>query len=163
MASVASRGAAARTAARTLLKVLRAGSGTPARYSSMFFGIESAFFIWALLPRKSSVVDCLVSRGPEICAEIDPGRIQRSLGHQYTGHVLRRVRIAGSAKAAVPAEPSGHRRHLVALGDDSHAETPASGIKEAGKEAGHRLLVGGELVGGHQLDGQPREDAIAAA
>jgi len=35
MISVASRGAADRIAARTLFKVLRAGSGTPARYSSM--------------------------------------------------------------------------------------------------------------------------------
>src|SRR5579859_4151196 len=38
MVSVASRGAADRIAARILRKVLRAGSGTPARYSSMVFG-----------------------------------------------------------------------------------------------------------------------------
>ncbi len=32
---------------------------------------------------RQSVVDRLVNRGPEICAEIDHGRIQRSLGHEY--------------------------------------------------------------------------------
>src|SRR6266851_2338641 len=37
MASVASGGTAERIAARTLFKVLRAGSGTAARYSSVFF------------------------------------------------------------------------------------------------------------------------------
>jgi hypothetical protein len=38
MASVAAAGAAARIAARTFCKVPRAGSGTPARYSSMVAG-----------------------------------------------------------------------------------------------------------------------------
>src|SRR5260370_35726150 len=38
MVSVASGGTADRIAARTLFKVLRAGSGTPVRYSSMLFG-----------------------------------------------------------------------------------------------------------------------------
>src|SRR5258708_7233259 len=38
MASVASGGTADRIAARIRFKVLRAGSGTPARYSSMSFG-----------------------------------------------------------------------------------------------------------------------------
>src|SRR5216684_7752684 len=38
MVSVASGGTADRIAARILFKVLRAGSGTPATYSSTFFG-----------------------------------------------------------------------------------------------------------------------------
>jgi hypothetical protein len=38
MASVASGGTAERIAARILFKALRAGSGTPTRYSSTFFG-----------------------------------------------------------------------------------------------------------------------------
>src|SRR4029077_9923081 len=42
MVSVASRGTAERIAARTLFKVLRAGSGTPARYSSTLFGAHHA-------------------------------------------------------------------------------------------------------------------------
>src|SRR5271165_2642355 len=62
MTSVASGGAAARIAARTLFKVLRAGSGTPARYSSTVCGAvlplaaeprlrELAFFIRVISTR----------------------------------------------------------------------------------------------------------------
>src|ERR1700730_64486 len=43
MTSVACGGAADRIAERTLFKVLRAGSGTPARYSSTFVGAPLAF------------------------------------------------------------------------------------------------------------------------
>jgi len=43
MVSVASGGTADRIAARILFKVLRAGSGTPARYSSTFFGTPLLF------------------------------------------------------------------------------------------------------------------------
>src|SRR5437016_4990966 len=43
MVSVASGGTTDRIAARTLSKVLRAGSGTPARYSSTFFGAPAPF------------------------------------------------------------------------------------------------------------------------
>src|SRR5438045_543864 len=43
MVSVASGGTADRIAARTLFKVLRAGSGTSARYSSTFFGAPAPF------------------------------------------------------------------------------------------------------------------------
>jgi len=43
MVSVASGGTAERIAARILFKVLRAGCGTPARYSSTFFGAPLPF------------------------------------------------------------------------------------------------------------------------
>src|ERR1022692_471883 len=43
MASVASGGTADRIAARILFNVLRAGSGTAARYSSTFFGATLPF------------------------------------------------------------------------------------------------------------------------
>src|SRR5947209_20503854 len=43
MVSVASGGRADRIAARSLFKVLRPGSGTPARYSSTFFGTRLPF------------------------------------------------------------------------------------------------------------------------
>src|SRR5690348_1692001 len=43
MVSAASGGTADRIAARILFKVLRAGSGTPARYSSTFFGAPLPF------------------------------------------------------------------------------------------------------------------------
>jgi len=60
MVSVASCGTADRIAARILFKVLRAGSGTPARYSSTLFGApfpcateprlaDSAFFTRTML------------------------------------------------------------------------------------------------------------------
>src|ERR1700674_3927514 len=50
MVSVASGGTADRTAARILFKVLRAGSGTPARYSSTFFGAPLPFAAELRLP-----------------------------------------------------------------------------------------------------------------
>src|SRR6266478_9275393 len=50
MASVASGGATDRIVARTLFKVLRAGSGTPARYSSMPFGAALPFMPEPRLP-----------------------------------------------------------------------------------------------------------------
>jgi hypothetical protein len=68
--------------------------------------------------RNTSVVDRLVGRGPEI--EIDvrsPGGIPDALGHQDPDQVLLRVRIPGRTIAAVPAEPSGDRPHIVTPGD----------------------------------------------
>src|SRR3989441_6022558 len=50
MVSVASGGTADRIAARILFKVLRAGSGTPARYSSTFFGAPLPFAAELRLP-----------------------------------------------------------------------------------------------------------------
>src|SRR5216684_8980585 len=50
MVSVASGGTADRIAARILLKVLRAGCGTPARYSSTFFGAPLPFAAEPRLP-----------------------------------------------------------------------------------------------------------------
>src|ERR1700674_3728439 len=50
MVSVASGGAADRIAARILFKVLRAGSETPARYSSTFFGAPLPFAAELRLP-----------------------------------------------------------------------------------------------------------------
>src|SRR5437879_2875066 len=50
MVSVACGGTADRIAARILFKVLRAGSGTPARYSSTFFGAPLPFATELRLP-----------------------------------------------------------------------------------------------------------------
>src|ERR1700688_3655480 len=50
MVSVASGGTADRIAARILFKVLRAGSGTRARYSSTFFGAPLPFTAELRLP-----------------------------------------------------------------------------------------------------------------
>src|SRR5882724_731104 len=64
MHSVASAGTADRITARTFFKVLRAGSGTPARYSSTSFGAplpfaaeprfpDFTFFMRAILQERS--------------------------------------------------------------------------------------------------------------
>src|SRR5260370_41287154 len=50
MVSVVSGGTAERIAARILFKVLRVGSGTPARYSSTFFGAPLPFATELRLP-----------------------------------------------------------------------------------------------------------------
>src|SRR3977135_2005704 len=50
MPAVASAGPAERIVARILFKVLRAGSGTVARYSSTSFGATLAFAVEWLLP-----------------------------------------------------------------------------------------------------------------
>src|SRR6266403_2112511 len=50
MVSVASGGTVDRIAARILVKVLRAGCGTPARYSSTFFGAPLPFAVERRLP-----------------------------------------------------------------------------------------------------------------
>src|SRR6266852_142379 len=50
MVSAASGGTADRIAARILFKVLRAGSATPARYSSTFFGAPLPFAAELRLP-----------------------------------------------------------------------------------------------------------------
>src|SRR2546426_11184940 len=50
MVSVASGGTADRIAARIFFKVLRAGSGTRARYSSIFFGAPLPFAAELRLP-----------------------------------------------------------------------------------------------------------------
>ena len=89
------------------------------------------------------------------------GRIPDALGHQDRYHILFGVRIPGSAVAAVPAVPSGNRCQIVAPGDHGHAETPPVVVPEAGKEIGRRFLLGRDMVSRHQLDREPRQDALA--
>src|SRR5271165_5782435 len=71
----ASGGTADRIAARTLFNVLRAGSGTPARYSSTFFGAalpfaaelrspEFPFFMGVICTRLPCSLECHPERGP---------------------------------------------------------------------------------------------------
>src|SRR5712692_10998672 len=108
------------------------------------------------------VVYRLVGGGPEIA--IDRGgdrRIPDALGHEDAGHVLPGVGVPGRAVTAVPAEGSDRARQIVAPGDDGHAEAPAAVVPETGKEIGRHFLFRGEVVGRHQLDRGPREDALA--
>src|ERR1700680_2288439 len=64
MASVASGGAAERIAARILFKVLRAGSGTPARYSSTFFGAPLPFAADLRLPDFTFFMRAMLQEAP---------------------------------------------------------------------------------------------------
>src|SRR5882724_6630867 len=77
MVSVVPGGTAVRIAARTLFNVLRAGSGTPARYSSTFFGAplpfgeerrscNFTFFMRAMLQELPCQVyaPCVLQRAP---------------------------------------------------------------------------------------------------
>src|SRR5712691_3002158 len=109
-----------------------------------------------------SVVDRLVGRGPEIA--IDRGsdrRIPDALGHEDAGDVLPGIGVPGRAVAAVPAVGSDRARQVVAPGDDGHSEAPAAVVPEAGEEVRRRFLFRGDVVGRHQLDRGPRQDALA--
>src|SRR5882762_9793925 len=64
MVSVASAGTAERIAARSLFKVLRAGCGTPARYSSTFFGAPWPFAAERRLPDFSFFMQAMLQRLP---------------------------------------------------------------------------------------------------
>src|SRR5260370_18678360 len=62
MASVASGGTAERITARILFKVVRAGSGTPARYSSTFFAAALLFVDEARSPNFVFFIEDLHNR-----------------------------------------------------------------------------------------------------
>src|ERR1700736_2640413 len=64
MASVASGGTADRIAARILFKVPRAGSGTPARYSSTFFGAPLPFAAELRLPDFTLFMRAMLQEAP---------------------------------------------------------------------------------------------------
>src|SRR6267378_4300011 len=69
MTSVASGGTAERIVARILFKVLRAGSGTLARYSSTSFGATLAFAVERPLPDFAFFIGGRLSRTVKIgCA-----------------------------------------------------------------------------------------------
>src|SRR6266403_2857934 len=64
MVSVASGGTVDRIAARILFKVLRAGSGTPARYSSTFFGAPLPFAAELRLPDLTFFMRAMLQEAP---------------------------------------------------------------------------------------------------
>src|SRR5204863_7760612 len=78
MVSVASGGTADRIAARILFKVLRAGCGTPARYSSTFFGAPLPFATKLRLPDFTFFMRAMLQELPlQVCA---PDR-RTAVGH----------------------------------------------------------------------------------
>src|SRR5271169_4854345 len=113
MISVASGGTADRMAARSLLKVLRAGFGTRARYSSTFFGAPLFFGAELRLPDVAFFMEAMLQRPtlqvhfPHDRAAVRPERGGQGNGNNYswrkatTGstRVARRV----GKKAAKPA------------------------------------------------------------
>src|ERR1700731_3983340 len=64
MVSVASGGTVDRIAARILFKVLRAGSGTPARYSSTFLGAPLPFAAERRLPDNTFFMRAMLQEAP---------------------------------------------------------------------------------------------------
>src|SRR6266849_696806 len=77
MVSVASGGAADRIAARILLKVVRAGSGTPARYSSTFLGAPLPFAAELRLPRFTFFMRAMLRELPhQVHAPNDCGGVR---------------------------------------------------------------------------------------
>src|SRR5690348_279599 len=63
------------------------------------------------------------------------------------------------AEAAVPAEPPGPGEDIGPACDDRAAHAPAGAMAE--EDLGALLLPGRELIGHHQLDRRPREEALA--
>src|SRR5882762_8938661 len=107
MASVASGGTAARITARIFFKVLRAGSGTPARYSSTFFGatlpFAAAFFIRAIAQDYHATVR---REKREVCSLIPQGTPSRRARRGQRGH---RCLVDGVCTRRKHMPPPGRR------------------------------------------------------
>src|SRR6266566_3968018 len=116
MASVAPAGAADRIAARTLFKVLRAGSGTRARYSSTFFGATLPF---AARPRslEFAFLICAIPRGHWLSPSL---RLPR-------GRVTSKPPVAENevAQLRVPAMS----RNLSEKSQNPHSQAAVAGFK----------------------------------
>src|SRR5262249_24553941 len=87
---------------------------------------------WGYLPPAASatptasIVDQLVSRGPEV--ENERGNTQQvwtTLGHKHAHHLFLWIDLRGSAEGAVPAEAPGNARKVAARGAHPHAEAPS--------------------------------------
>src|SRR3989442_8114941 len=103
MVSVASGGTADRIAARILCKVLRAGSGTLARYSSTFFGALLPFAAGLRLPDFTFFMRAMLQElplqghAPDQRAAVRHEKCHSFFGHGFTcpcsrisGHLPRR-------------------------------------------------------------------------
>ena len=64
MVSLVFGGTTDRITARILFKVLRAGSGTPARYSSMLFGVPLPFVVELRLPDFTFFMRAMLQEAP---------------------------------------------------------------------------------------------------
>src|SRR5713226_8367820 len=89
MASVASGGTADRIAARILFKVLRAGSGTPARYSSTFFGAPLPFAAELRLPDFTFFMRAMLQEPPlQVHAPDHHAAVRHEKCHSFFSHTF---------------------------------------------------------------------------
>src|ERR1700730_5392315 len=87
MASVASGGTADRIAARILFKVPRAGSGTPARYSSTFFGAPLPFAAELRLPDFTLFMRAMLQEAPiQVYASARRAAVRHEKRHSVFRH-----------------------------------------------------------------------------
>src|SRR6202023_2297572 len=89
MASVASDGTADRIAARILFKVLRAGSGTPARYSSTFLGAPLPFAAERRLPDFTFFMRAMLQEAPiQVYASARRAAVRHEKCHSVFQHTF---------------------------------------------------------------------------
>src|SRR6266403_3486158 len=87
MVSVASGGTVDRIAARILFKVLRAGSGTPARYSSTFFGAPLPFAAELRLPDLTFFMRAMLQEAPiQVYASVRRAAVRHEKRHSVFRH-----------------------------------------------------------------------------
>src|SRR5580704_2621888 len=89
MVSVASGGTVDRIAARILFKVLRAGSGTPARYSSTFFGAPPPFEAERRLPDFTFFMRAMLQEAPiQVYASARRAAVRHEKCHSVPRHTF---------------------------------------------------------------------------
>src|SRR6266478_6033774 len=119
MVSVASGGTVDRMAARTLIKVLRAGSGTPARYSSTSFGAPLPFAAELRLPDFTFFMRAMLQEAPiQVYASARRAAVRHEKCHTVFRHTCtcpysrdyRRGPIKGNVKRKI--SPSARCRHF---------------------------------------------------
>src|SRR4029450_11721027 len=109
-------------------------------------------------------LDQLVRRGPEV--ESDRRNRQpvwTALGHEDPDQSPPAIPMPGGTEGPIPAEASRCVANVVASGDHSHAESPATSVPDVFEEGRDRLLFRCEVIHGHQLDRRPGKNALTAA
>src|SRR5712692_5757651 len=120
MASVASGGTADRIAARTLFRVLRAGSGTPARYSSTLLGATLPFAAEPRAPGLAFFIATIL-RGRSLqfylsaisaCAQLHHAEFAARPGLRHRQHHEREwIPVGPEGRSLVPRHRGAHDAH----------------------------------------------------
>src|SRR5882757_1126756 len=116
-------------------------------------------FICGSLPRSVSY------RGVSLRPKVDENlrwlrRIHRPLRQQDADQIVPRIDIAGGAVTAVPAIAAGNGRQIIAPRVHRAAKSPAAIVSK--EQLGASFLLGGQVVGHHQLDRCARENVRSA-